>query len=142
MKLSWKLLPVATLFALGIFMVSLPSGAKPANAGANGISVVPIIANSQYQLNTSFTASPVGIGAVLSANGFGVFTSATVGAGSNSAPSGFIPGQSTTVVFTPDTTNTSGLTTSITALFTCTSSGTVTFTLTQQNGSPAPTTSR
>src|SRR5262249_41556007 len=129
MKLSWKLLPVATLFALGIFMVSLPSGTKQANAGANGISVVPIIPNSQYQLNTSFTNTPAAVGGVPPGTVSGVFPSAPP-RGSPSTAAGFAPGQSTTVTFSGDTSGNIATPTSITALFTCTTAGTVTFTLT------------
>jgi hypothetical protein len=133
MRFSWKLLPVAALFALGIFMISLPSGAKPASANAIFISATPIVAGTSYTVTATLTNNPAASPSTIVASGFGTFTNApapTVApiGGAVAAPTGF----GTNVLSIPgEQGGTVNDTVTVSATFTCNGAGAVLFTLTQ-----------
>jgi len=127
---------LATLVALvaGLGVVATPAigNTTSVTATASGTGAFNVIA--------TYTNSPAGAPATLTANGTGGFTSATASGAAGITVAGFTSGTKTVTT----SADVSGVATDvivIQAVFTCQAAGQVTFTLTQNGGTPATSSS-
>jgi hypothetical protein len=126
----------AALLALvggaGLFATPAAGNTTSVTATASGTGTFIVIA--------TYTNSPAGVPATLTANGTGAFTTAAAGGAAGVTVSGFTAG-SKTVTTTPDSSGVATNTITIQATFTCQAAGQVTFVLTQTGGTPATSSS-
>jgi hypothetical protein len=130
--------PLAFFAALVAMLAGL-GAAVPAAGNTTSVTATASGTNA-FNVIASYTNSPAGVPATLTAVGTGGFTSASASGAVSVTAAGFVSG-SKTVTTTADT---SGATTdviTIQAVFTCQAAGQVTFTLTQTGGTPATSSS-
>jgi hypothetical protein len=127
---------VATVLALAAI---LAAGANPAAGNTTSVTATASGTGS-FVVIAIYTNSPAGTPATLTANGTGVFSSASASGATGVTVSGFTAGAKT-VTTTADTSGVTTDTISVQAVFTCQAAGQVTFVLTQAGGAPASSSS-
>jgi hypothetical protein len=123
-------------------LLALLAGLGAAIPAAGNTTSVTATASGTNAFNViaSYTNSPAGVPATLTAVGNGAFTSAAASGAASVTASGFTSG-SKTVTTSADTSGAATDVITIQAIFTCQSAGQVTFTLTQTGGTPATSSS-
>ena len=126
-------------FAALLALVAGLGVAVPAAGNTTSVTATASGTNA-FNVIASYTNSPPGTPATLTANGTGAFTSASASGAASVTASGFTSG-SKTVTTSADTSGVTTDTITIQAIFTCQAAGQVTFTLTQAGGTPATSSS-
>jgi hypothetical protein len=136
MRLTWKLLPLAAMFALGVFLFSLPSGARPVSATPAGTTTVnpasqPTIGGTAL-VSASYnddqpSANPSSAVLTSTNAAVGIFLT---GAATVSPINGEVVTVASTSVTVTEDADSVAATKTISATFICQAAGTTTFILT------------